>query len=137
MGRQFETCAAASINIALDVNQHPDFSYLPRNAIRRCMSNTHIGTLGTRADYRPIDILSVLKKVNYQPSPLGPPKTKYAGIDTMRWANHYGIRRSPNKGTDPHFSGKIAPKGRCSRGSESRHKCLVSSRSRARRTNAW
>jgi hypothetical protein len=44
-------------------------------------------------DYRsePVDIVAVMRKVNNQPSPLCPPKARYAGIDAQRWAEHYDV----------------------------------------------
>jgi 2-hydroxychromene-2-carboxylate isomerase len=61
------------------------------------LANTQLALLGTQIDYEPIDILSVMKKVNNQPSPLCPPKAKYAGLDAMRWATCYGVPFSPNR----------------------------------------
>jgi 2-hydroxychromene-2-carboxylate isomerase len=51
------------------------------------LANTQMALLDAQIDYEPIDILAVMKKVNNQPSPMCPPKAKYAGLDAMRWAN--------------------------------------------------
>jgi 2-hydroxychromene-2-carboxylate isomerase len=61
------------------------------------LANTQITSLGAQINYEPVDILSVMKKVNNQPSPMCPPKAKYAGLDAMRWAKHYGVPFSPNR----------------------------------------
>jgi 2-hydroxychromene-2-carboxylate isomerase len=59
------------------------------------LANTQMKTL-TSAVYTPIDILAVMNKVNNQPSPLCPPKARYARLDAGRWAKHYGVAFSPN-----------------------------------------
>jgi 2-hydroxychromene-2-carboxylate isomerase len=61
------------------------------------LANTQAASLVAEIDYRPVDIVSVMKKVNNQPSPMCPPKAKYAGLDAMRWAKHYGVPFSPNR----------------------------------------
>jgi 2-hydroxychromene-2-carboxylate isomerase len=38
-----------------------------------------------------------MKRVNNQPSPMCPPKAKYAGLDAARWAKRYGVPYSPNR----------------------------------------
>ena len=60
------------------------------------LANTQIASIGAQINYEPIDILSVMKKVNNQPSPMCPPKAKYARLDATRWAKHYGVPFSPN-----------------------------------------
>jgi 2-hydroxychromene-2-carboxylate isomerase len=60
------------------------------------LANTQIWTPGVYVDYKPIDILAVMKKVNNHPTPLCPPKARYARIDAQRWAKHYGVAFSPN-----------------------------------------
>jgi 2-hydroxychromene-2-carboxylate isomerase len=60
------------------------------------LANTQIASLGAQVSYEPVDILSVMKEVNNQPSPMCPPKAKYAGLDATRWAKHYGVPFSPN-----------------------------------------
>src|SRR5882757_6702864 len=59
------------------------------------LANTQMKAL-TSVVYTPIDILAVMNKVNNQPSPLCPPKARYAGLDAGRWAKHYGVAFSPN-----------------------------------------
>jgi 2-hydroxychromene-2-carboxylate isomerase len=61
------------------------------------LANTQIASLGAEIDYEPVDILAVMKKVNNQPSPMCPPKAKYAVLDAVRWAKHYGVPFSPNR----------------------------------------
>ena len=61
------------------------------------LANTQLGTLGAGIVYEPINALAVMKAVNNQPSPLCPPKARYAGIDAARWAKHYGVAFSPNR----------------------------------------
>ena len=61
------------------------------------LANTQIASLGVQIKYEPVEIVSVMKRVNNQPSPMCPPKAKYAGLDAMRWAKHYGVPYSPNR----------------------------------------
>jgi 2-hydroxychromene-2-carboxylate isomerase len=61
------------------------------------LANTQIGTWEVPVDYEPVDIVAVMRKVNNQPSPLCPPKARYAGIDAKRWAKHYDVAFSPNE----------------------------------------
>jgi len=58
--------------------------------------NTQVKKLGTAVAYKPVDIIVVMKKVNNQPSPLCPPKARYAALDAGRWAKRYGVGFSPN-----------------------------------------
>lgn len=60
------------------------------------LANTQLKGLGAEVDYKPVDIVAVMKKVNNQPSPLCPSKARYAGIDAARWARLYGVGFSPN-----------------------------------------
>jgi 2-hydroxychromene-2-carboxylate isomerase len=60
------------------------------------LANTRLRTLGAQINYEPTDILWVMRKVNNQPSPMCPPKAKYAGIDALRWAKSYGVSYCPN-----------------------------------------
>jgi 2-hydroxychromene-2-carboxylate isomerase len=61
------------------------------------LANTQLRTLGAQINYQPTDIVWVMKKVNNQPTPMCPPKAKYAGLDAFRWAKHYGVPYSPNR----------------------------------------
>ena len=61
------------------------------------LANTQITSLGVQVNYEPVEIVSVMKRVNNQPSPMCPPKAKYAGLDAMRWAKLYGVPFSPNR----------------------------------------
>jgi 2-hydroxychromene-2-carboxylate isomerase len=54
-------------------------------------------SMGVQIEYKPVEIVSVMKRVNNQPSPMCPPKAKYAGLDAARWAKHYGVPYSPNR----------------------------------------
>jgi 2-hydroxychromene-2-carboxylate isomerase len=60
------------------------------------LANTQIAALGTQITYEPVDILWVMKKVNNQPSPMCPPKAKYAAVDATRWAKIYRVPFAPN-----------------------------------------
>ena len=60
------------------------------------LANSQMKTLGVQIIYKPVDIVAVMKMVNNQPSPMCPPKARYAGIDAGRWAKHYGVAFSPN-----------------------------------------
>jgi 2-hydroxychromene-2-carboxylate isomerase len=61
------------------------------------LANTQLSTLDAQINYEPIDILWVMKAVNNQPSPMCPPKAKYAGLDAVRFAKYYGAPYSPNR----------------------------------------
>jgi 2-hydroxychromene-2-carboxylate isomerase len=61
------------------------------------LANTQIMSMGVQIEYKPVEIVSVMKRVNNQPSPMCPPKAKYAGLDAARWANRYGVPYSPNR----------------------------------------
>lgn len=61
------------------------------------LANTQMKTLGAVIDYQPVDIVAVMKAVNNQPSPMCPPKARYAHVDAARWARRYDVPLSPNK----------------------------------------
>lgn len=61
------------------------------------LANTQLMSLGVQIAYEPVEIVSVMKRVNNQPSPMCPPKAQYAGLDAARWAKHYGVPYSPNR----------------------------------------
>jgi 2-hydroxychromene-2-carboxylate isomerase len=60
------------------------------------LANTQIMSMGVQITYEPVEIVSIMKRVNNQPSPMCPPKVQYAGLDAARWAKHYGVPYSPN-----------------------------------------
>jgi len=60
------------------------------------LANTQLRTLGVQINYEPTDIVDVMREVDNQPSPMCPPKARYAGHDALRWARHYGVPYSPN-----------------------------------------
>ncbi|MEZ0222645.1 MAG: 2-hydroxychromene-2-carboxylate isomerase [Tardiphaga sp.] len=60
------------------------------------LANTQITSLCAQIKYELVDIVSVMARVNNQPSPMCPPKAKYADLDAMRWAKQYGVPYSPN-----------------------------------------
>ena len=61
------------------------------------LANTQIMSMGVQITYEPVEIVSIMKRVNNQPSPMCPPKAQYAGLDAARWAKHYGVPYSPNR----------------------------------------
>jgi 2-hydroxychromene-2-carboxylate isomerase len=61
------------------------------------LANTQAAALGAPIAYEPVDIVVVMKAVNNQPSPMCPPKAKYAALDAARWARLYGVPFSPNR----------------------------------------
>lgn len=61
------------------------------------LANTQLAALGAQISYEPVDILWVMKEVNNQPSPMCPPKAKYAALDAARWAKLYGVPFAPNR----------------------------------------
>jgi 2-hydroxychromene-2-carboxylate isomerase len=60
------------------------------------LANTQIRSLDVQIEYEPVEIVSVMNRANNQPTPMCPPKAKYAALDAKRWANHYGVPYSPN-----------------------------------------
>jgi 2-hydroxychromene-2-carboxylate isomerase len=61
------------------------------------LANFKLKSLGIEIDHRPIDILAVMKRVNNQPSPECPAKSRYSAMDAARWARLYGVRFSANR----------------------------------------
>jgi 2-hydroxychromene-2-carboxylate isomerase len=55
------------------------------------LASTRLKTLGIDAEHTPIDILTVMKAVNNQPTPACPPKARYTAMDAARWAALYGV----------------------------------------------
>ena len=61
------------------------------------LANTQIAALGGQIAYEPVDILRVMKQVNNTPTPMCPPKLKYAALDATRWAKLYRVPFAPNR----------------------------------------
>lgn len=61
------------------------------------LANTQTAVLDAQIDYEPVDIVVVMKAVNNQPSPMCPPKAKYAALDAARWAKLHGVPFAPNR----------------------------------------
>jgi 2-hydroxychromene-2-carboxylate isomerase len=61
------------------------------------LANTQLSDLGVAAEIRPVVILEVMKRVKNQPSPLCPPKGRYAVLDAARWAELYGVPLAANQ----------------------------------------
>lgn len=55
------------------------------------LANTQLSGLNADVTFIPVVIVDVMKRVNNQPSPLCPPKGRYIGIDSARWAGIYGV----------------------------------------------
>lgn len=55
------------------------------------LATTQLGGLGVEAELRPVTIVEVMARVNNQPSPRCPPKSRYAALDAGRWAKLYGV----------------------------------------------
>jgi 2-hydroxychromene-2-carboxylate isomerase len=55
------------------------------------LADTQLPTLGAGILYKPVEILSVMKAGNNQPTPKCPPKQRYTALDAARWAEHYGV----------------------------------------------
>jgi len=64
------------------------YSYLANSQLRRWTE---------RIEYRPVDLVDLMKRVNNQLSPLCPPKARYALMDAKRWAMARGVPFSPNQ----------------------------------------
>jgi 2-hydroxychromene-2-carboxylate isomerase len=60
------------------------------------LANVKLKTMGVSIEHKPLDIVAVMKLVNNQPSPMCPPKARYAAIDAQRWAKLYQVKFSPN-----------------------------------------
>ncbi|MEM5428649.1 2-hydroxychromene-2-carboxylate isomerase [Cupriavidus oxalaticus] len=60
------------------------------------LANTRVADLDVGIDYRPVDVLMVMRQVNNQPSPECPAKARYARLDAGRWAGLYGVPLAPN-----------------------------------------
>ncbi|MGO4303230.1 2-hydroxychromene-2-carboxylate isomerase [Cupriavidus sp. RAF12] len=61
------------------------------------LANSQAGDLPAVVDRRPVDVLSVMRWVNNQPSTACPSKARYSLLDASRWAKHYGVAFSPNR----------------------------------------
>jgi 2-hydroxychromene-2-carboxylate isomerase len=61
------------------------------------LANLDAKTWGTRIDYKPIDVMDVMAKINNTPTFSCAPKLQYAGMDVTRWAHKHGIAFSPNQ----------------------------------------
>ncbi|AQS89137.1 DSBA oxidoreductase [Neoasaia chiangmaiensis NBRC 101099] len=61
------------------------------------LANTQVRTLGADIVFLAVDIVSIMEKVNNQPSPRCPPKARYARVDSERWARLYGVPLAPNE----------------------------------------
>ncbi|MBN3789185.1 DsbA family protein [Burkholderia sp. Ac-20353] len=69
---------------------------LDYRSIYSYLANTQMRTLGVPVDYQVVDIVAIMREVNNQPSPLCPPKMRYAHVDAMRWAQRYNVPLRPN-----------------------------------------
>src|ERR1700719_2064094 len=79
------------------------------------LASTRLKTLGIDAEHTPIDILTVMKAVNNQPTPACPPKARYTAMDAARWAALYGVPLEINWALRRR-RGMAASSGTCSRG---------------------
>jgi 2-hydroxychromene-2-carboxylate isomerase len=61
------------------------------------LANTQAAALGAPITYDPVDILVVMKAVNNTPSPMCPPKARYAALDAARWAKLHNVPFAPNR----------------------------------------
>lgn len=60
------------------------------------LANSQVVNLKATVDYRPVDIVAVMKEVHNQPSPMCPPKARYSLMDAKRWASLYDLPLNPN-----------------------------------------
>ncbi|HGQ7767836.1 TPA: 2-hydroxychromene-2-carboxylate isomerase [Pseudomonas aeruginosa] len=70
---------------------------LDYRSIYSYLANSQVGGLDATVDYQVVDIVSIMKEVNNQPSPMCPPKAKYSQTDALRWAQLYHIPLKPNE----------------------------------------
>jgi 2-hydroxychromene-2-carboxylate isomerase len=61
------------------------------------LASTQLPWLGVDVVHTPVGILTVMKQVNNQPSPKCPSKARYAMLDALRWAKHYGVPLQLNR----------------------------------------
>ncbi len=63
------------------------------------LAHTQLAGLPATFDYKPMDVLALMKEVGNVPtSVICPPKQRYARTDLGRWAARYGVPFSPNPG---------------------------------------
>jgi 2-hydroxychromene-2-carboxylate isomerase len=79
--------ASSLVNVEFIYDYRSPYAYL---------ANTQHRTLDARVTYEVVDILAVMKTVSNQPTPMCPPKYRYAGTDAARWAARYGVPFAPN-----------------------------------------
>jgi 2-hydroxychromene-2-carboxylate isomerase len=70
--------------------------YLDYRSPYSYLAGTQVRNWEIPIGYSPVDIVAVMKMVNNQPSPLCPPKARYAEMDARRWAKLYDVPFSPN-----------------------------------------
>ncbi len=61
------------------------------------LANSQTAELPAEVEHRPVDVVSVMRAVNNQPSTACPSKARYSLLDASRWAKHYGVPFSPNR----------------------------------------
>lgn len=63
------------------------------------LASSQLATLGVSSiEYRPVDAIKLMEKVNNQPSSKCMNKLKYSLLDAARWAAHYGVTLQANRG---------------------------------------
>ncbi len=63
------------------------------------LAQSRLADLPASFDYRPMDVLALMKEVGNVPtSVICPPKQRYARTDLGRWAARYGLAFAPNPG---------------------------------------
>lgn len=70
---------------------------LDYRSIYAYLADTQMSTLGATIDYQLVDIVSIMKTVKNQPSPMCPPKARYSFMDAMRWARIYDVPMCANE----------------------------------------
>lgn len=62
------------------------------------LAHSQLGSLGAGVNYRPMDVVAVMKQVGNTPTTVTcPAKGQYARADLQRWAKRYGLPLRPPK----------------------------------------
>ena len=72
--------------------------YFDFRSLYSYLAHSQLGSLGAAVNYRPMDVVAVMKQVGNTPTTITcPAKGKYAGTDLQRWAKRYGLTLSRHK----------------------------------------
>ena len=67
------------------------------------LAHSQLGSLGAGVNYRPMDVVAVMKQVGNTPTTVTcQAKGQYARADLQRWAKRYGLPLRPRKDRQSH-----------------------------------